>query len=265
MATMTDAMRVLGDVVLGDPRLPGARGRRRSTACASAPGSGWRSRPTSRGARTGPGSRPSSPSAGSASTSGRRGCCASASACTTPRSWRSPRRCVSGREAHELGLVNAVVPADELDAATAEVVDDDRGRTADRARADEARARRRLDVVARAGARAGGAGAERERADRRHARGDVGLRRAPPAELHGHVGSHGDRRAGRELGRGPRRPRSSGATSSRAMGGDERLQKHRGAGQARRPGPHRTTCSTRDRSSSSARSSAARMPPPTRS
>jgi 2-(1,2-epoxy-1,2-dihydrophenyl)acetyl-CoA isomerase len=30
---------------------------------------------------------------------------------------------VNGREAHELGLVNAVVPADELDAATAEVVD----------------------------------------------------------------------------------------------------------------------------------------------
>ena len=48
---------------------------------------------------------------------------------------------VSGAEAFELGLVNAVVPADELDDAAREIVDDDRRRTADRVVHDEARAR----------------------------------------------------------------------------------------------------------------------------
>ena len=50
---------------------------------------------------------------------------------------------------------------------------------------DEARARQRVDVVARAGARDRGARPERQRAHRRHAGGARRVRRAPPAEVHG--------------------------------------------------------------------------------
>ena len=93
----------------------------------------------------------------------------------------------SGTEAFELGLVNAVVPADELDDADARDRRDDRRRSADRAVDDEARARQRVDVVARAGARDRGARAERQRADRRPARGADRVHGTPPADVHGPV------------------------------------------------------------------------------
>ena len=68
------------------------------------------------------------------------------------------------------------------------------------------------------------------------------------------------RRAGRRgrLEGDARGPRASGARAARAMGGEERLAKHRAAGQARRARAHRPPRSTRAPSRSSARSSAAR-------
>ncbi len=166
-ATMVDAMRVLARRRARDPRLPAFPSSRRSTACASAPASASRSRPISRGAPTAPASRRSSPSAGSASTSGRRGCCASASACTGPRSSRSPRRWSAAPKHSSSGSSTRWSPRPELDDAVREIVDtiaagppiaiSSSKRELDNASTD----------LARAGARDRGARAERQRADRR--------------------------------------------------------------------------------------------------
>ena len=71
---------------------------------------------------------------------------------------------LSGTEAFELGLVNAVVPADELDDAVDELVETIAAGPPIALVGDQARARPRVDGVARAGARDRGARAERQRA-----------------------------------------------------------------------------------------------------
>ena len=64
---------------------------------------------------------------------------------------------MSASRALEVGLVNAVVPAAELDDAVAQLVGTIAGGPPDRAVDDQAHARQRGDVVARAGARGRGA------------------------------------------------------------------------------------------------------------
>ena len=171
---------------------------------------------------------------------------------------------VSGVEAFELGLVNAVVPAGGARRRHARDRRHDRGRAADRAGDDEAGARQRVVVVARAGARGRGARAERQRAHRRPARG---------ARLRTRSAARRSSRAGRcrrmtmtipaapTIGTTSSSNSSSDAHASRAMGGEERLDEAPRRRQARRPRARSTICSTPGRSRSSARSSAARKRP----
>ena len=66
----------------------------------------------------------------------------------------------------DIGLVNRVVPAVELDAFVADWAQPSRGRPAARAEHEQAAARPVVVDVARAGDRGGGAGAERQLRER---------------------------------------------------------------------------------------------------
>ena len=93
-------------------------------------------------------------------------------------------RMVHGPEAYELGLVNRVVPVDDLDAATAEFAEAIAGGPP----LALSMTKRELDkriVVVGAGARDRGARPERERRHRGHPRGTHRLRRRRPPEFHG--------------------------------------------------------------------------------
>ena len=94
---------------------------------------------------------------------------------------------LGGERIKELGLANAVVPADELDEVVDAVVQRIAARSADGVVDDEADARELGDVIPPPGAGGRSRGAEREPGHQGHGRGDPRLRREAAAGIPGRV------------------------------------------------------------------------------